>query len=94
MAPPLISSLVRGSTWELYCGACERFVLVDVIKLLEHYDLYDRVKFDKSKCAACGSKLKQLAGVVISSLRHMKKWPEGKTLVVAGGGPWKRWRPV
>lgn len=91
MPPAIISSLVTGTTWELYCRECPRFIVVDVIRLLEHYDPYDRVNFDRAKCQECGSKLKQTGGLVISGLRHTGYWPPGKTLVVAGGGPWRRW---
>lgn len=84
---------MKGQTWELYCVSCDQFIVVDVIRLLEHYDPYDRAKFDRAKCADCGSKLKQLGGLVISGLRHMRKWPEGRTPVVAGGGSWRGWQP-
>jgi hypothetical protein len=93
MPPAIIGSLVHGHTWELYCGPCERSVAVDVIKLLEHYDPYDRVEFDRAKCKDCGSKFKQTGGLVIRGLRHRGRWPAGQTLVVAGGGPWSGWRP-
>jgi len=93
MPPAIISSLVTGTTWELWCQECPRFVAVDVIRLLEHYDPYDRVNFDRATCQDCGSKLKQTSGLVISALRYTGYWPKEKTLVVAGGGPWRAWRP-
>ncbi len=71
--PAIIASLVRGRTWELHCRGCERFIVVDVIKLLEHYAPYDHVRFDRAKCAPCGSKLNQTGGLVISGLRHTGK---------------------
>lgn len=89
MPSAIIGSLVLGHTWELSCSDCDRFIVVDVIKLLEHYDPYDRVQFDGMKCAVCGSRLKHTGGLVVSGLRHRGRWPAGQTLVMAGGGPWR-----
>jgi len=87
MPPPILHSVVTGTTGALWCQKCPRDVIVDVIGLLERHDPYDRVSFERAKCRACGARLKLTGGYVLSSLQFIGRMPR---LVTTDGSSFRR----
>jgi hypothetical protein len=85
MPPHLIGCLVRGTTWALWCRQCPREVIVDVVGLLEHHELYDPVRLDRAVCKACGEGLRDAGGYVLRSLQFRQRIPR---LITADGSSW------
>ena len=79
--PILISNIVRGRTWAKFCEPCGREVAIDVLAVLEHHEIYDRVDDDRFRCRECGGRLKGNNGYVIRALRFIGRWPVEKTIV-------------
>ena len=81
--PPLIMALVRGRTWEKFCEPCGRIIVIDLLRVLEHHDPHDRdIDTDRWRCKDCGGKLRGHSGLIISSVRHIGRWPKDKTIVM------------
>lgn len=86
MPPHLIGCLIRGTTWALWCRKCPREVIVDVVGLLEHHELYDPVRLDRAVCKVCGESLRDAGGYVLRSLQLRQRIPR---LMTADGSSWR-----
>jgi hypothetical protein len=91
MPPTLIHSLVYGTTWALYCPACERQIAVDVIRLVESVadvrDFKSEAMLRRATCKDCGGRLKHTGGYTVHSLKHTGHMPK---LITTDGSNWRR----
>jgi hypothetical protein len=64
MLPVLVSCLLQGTTWDLFCPACERHIYPNVIDLIARFgDAFtDDVIWRRSVCQDCGERLKVCGG--------------------------------
>ena len=70
-----------------YAAHFARQVANDVIAVLEHHEMYDKVGRARFRCRECGGRLKGNAGYVIRALRFIGRWPREKTMVMPA---WER----
>ena len=71
MPKPLPYALVSGTTWDLWCRHCGRHAYPDVIVLLDRYgdDFDTDVLWYRSRCMACGQRMKMAGGAFVSWLQ-------------------------
>lgn len=67
MPPALVSCLVRGTTWDLFCPACGRHARPDIIDLLDRFGdrFTDAILYRRSVCRSCGERMKIAGGYFV-----------------------------
>lgn len=71
MLPPLVSCLVHGTTWDLFCTECGRHTYPNVIDLIQRFgeDFHSSSIDRRAVCRDCGGRMKMAGGAFVRWLQ-------------------------